>query len=213
MAGRQAAVVAIAATIYFAVAAVATHIVSTQYDLVRDYISDYAVGPWGWIYGSAFLASFVGTVALAVALWQTVPRPALSRSGVIMLAIVGITFAVDFYFPTDILVPGQPPQTTVGTIHLADAFLGWLLFVIAAPLISSRLKHDAWFGRWHGALLALSWLAVVLLVALVAVVVAKAPIGGLVEKTFILDRNVWALILAIVALRAPAAERSSPAGA
>ena len=159
--GRQAAVVAIAATIYFAIAAVTTHVVSPQYDLVRDYISDYAVGPWGWIYGSAFLASFVGCIALAVALWKTVPHAALSKTGVVMLAIVGVTYAVDFYFPTDILTPGQPPQTTVGAIHLADAFLGWLLFVIAAFLISSRLKHDAYFGRWHGRLLALAWLSVV----------------------------------------------------
>jgi hypothetical protein len=37
-------------------------------------------------------------------------------------------YAVDFAFPTDIMAPGQPPQTTVGMIHLADAFLGWLLF-------------------------------------------------------------------------------------
>jgi hypothetical protein len=139
-----------------------------------------------------------------VALWKTVPHAALSKTGVVMLAIVGVTYAVDFYFPTDILAPGQPPQTTVGAIHLVDAFLGWLLFVIAAFLISSRLKHDAYFGRWHGRLLALAWLSVVLLVALVAVVVAKKPIGGLTEKAFILDRNVWAFILAIVVLRAPA---------
>jgi hypothetical protein len=142
--GKPAAIVAIVATIYFAVAAIATHIVSTQYDLVRDYISDYAIGPWGWIYGSAFLASFVGCIALAMALGQTVPRAALSRTGLVMLVIVGITYAVDFYFPTDILAPGQPPQTAVGGVHLADAFLGWVLFVVAAFLVSSRLKHDAY---------------------------------------------------------------------
>ena len=38
--GTLAATVAVIAIAYFAVAAVATHIVSTQYDFVRDYISD-----------------------------------------------------------------------------------------------------------------------------------------------------------------------------
>ena len=38
---------------------------------MRDYISDYAVGPYGWIYGSAFPVSFVGSVALATAPWLT----------------------------------------------------------------------------------------------------------------------------------------------
>src|SRR6185437_8307615 len=141
---RISVIVALAAIGYFLIASVATHIVSTQYDLVRDYISDYAVGPYGWIYGSAFFASCVGCIALSIALWMTVPHAALSRSGVVMLAIVGISYAIDFYFPTDILQPGQPPQTRIGAIHLADAFLGWVIYVIAAFLISSRLRRDAY---------------------------------------------------------------------
>src|SRR5262249_19470116 len=115
--GRWAAGISLAAIFYFLIAAVATHLLSTQYNPVRDYISDYAVGPLGWIYGSAFIASFVGTVALAVALWRSVPPAALSRVGAILLAIVGVTYAIDFFFPTDILAPGEPPQTLVGGIH------------------------------------------------------------------------------------------------
>lgn len=200
---RPAAILAIAATIYFAIAAVATHLVSPQYNFVRDYISDYAVGPNGWIYGSAFIASCVGCIALALALWSLVERPALSRTGLVLLAIAGITYAVDFFFPTDILAPGQPPQTTTGTIHLIDAFLGWLLFVVAAFLITARLRHDAVFARWHGLLLSLTWLSALLLIGLVAVVVSKQPFGGITEKAFILDRNIWVLVVAIVAVTAP----------
>jgi len=202
-----AAIIAIAAIAYFAVAAVATHLVSPQYDLIRDYISDYAVGPWGWIYDSAFIASCIGTIALAVALWQAAPRPALSRAGAVLLVVVGLTYAIDFVFPTEILAPGQPPHTTVGVIHLADAFVGWVAFVIAAFLITGRLKHDAFFARRHGLLLALSWIALLLLVALIAVVGARLPIGGLTEKAFILDRNIWALVLAVAVLKASPSPR------
>jgi hypothetical protein len=199
--GQPAAIVTIAATIYFATAAIATHLVSPQYNFVRDYISDYAVGPNGWIYGSAFIASCIGCIALAIVLWSRLERPALSRTGTVLLVLVGITYAVDFFFPTDILAPGQPPQTTIGLIHLIDAFLGWLLFVVAAFLITARLKHDAVFGRWHGVLLMLTWLSAVLLMALVAVVGSKQPFGGLTEKAFILDRNTWVLVIALVALK------------
>jgi len=203
--GTLAATVAVIAIAYFAVAAVATHIVSTQYDFVRDYISDYAVGPYGWIYASAFLASFIGCIALAVTLWQAVPPPALSRVGAALIVIVGLAYAVDFFYPTDILAPGEPPQTMTGKIHLAAAFLSWLLFVIAAPLISARLRHDSYFARWRAALLFFGWLALPLLLILVAIVVARTPVGGLAEKAFILDRNVWSLILALAILRAPPA--------
>ena len=60
--------ISILATIYFLAAAIAAHVVSTQYNFFSDYISDYAIGSWGWIYGSAFLASCIGCFALAISL-------------------------------------------------------------------------------------------------------------------------------------------------
>jgi hypothetical membrane protein len=202
--------VAIAATVYFLAAAVATHIVSPQYDLIRDYISDYVIGPYGWIYSSAFLASGIGAFALAAALWRTVPSAAASRVGFVLLVIVGLTYLLDFWFPTDILAPGEPPQTQVGQIHLAAAFFGWAAFVVAAFLITTPLKHAQAFAGVHAILLLLSWLTLALLVLLVVTVVAKLPVGGLVEKLFILVRNIWALILAVTVLRASSSRLASP---
>jgi hypothetical protein len=196
--GRRAALASILATVYFFGAAIAAHIVSIEYSFLRDYISDYAIGPWGWIYGSAFWASCIGCIALAAALTQSVPPDALSRTGVVLLVIVGITYAIDFVFPTDILPPGAPPTTVVGTIHLFDALLGWVLFAVGALLISSGLKSVPYWKLWRAPLMNLAWLSVLLLIVLVAVVISKAPFGGLAEKAFILDRNVWALLLAVL---------------
>ena len=208
----RAAVVAVLATAYYAVAAVATHFVSPQYDLVRDYISNYAVGPYGWIYGSAFLASSVGCIALAAALWHSVPHEALSKTGIVLLVAVGATYALVFFFPTDILAPGEPPRTPAGLIHALAAFLGWVLFVACAFLITSKLKRSPYWTAWRGPLLVLSWLALLSLIALILVVAVKRPVGGLVERAFILDRNVWALIAAIAAYGASAREpaRTAP---
>ena len=38
--------ISILAAIYFLVAAIITHVVSTQYNFFSDYISDYAIGSW-----------------------------------------------------------------------------------------------------------------------------------------------------------------------
>ena len=78
--------VSILATAYFLVAAVGAHFVDTQYNFFSDYISDYAVGPLGWIYGSAFLASCLGCLSLATSLALVVPSEALSRTGAVLLA-------------------------------------------------------------------------------------------------------------------------------
>ena len=56
---------------------------------------------------------------------------------------------------------------------------------------------------WQPLLTTLAWLSVLLHVVLIGVVNSKAPFGGLAEKLFILDRNVWALALGILAFRAP----------
>jgi hypothetical protein len=57
--GRLATAVAFVSSLYFLIAAIASHVVNTQYNFFQDYISDYAVGLGGWIFGSAFLGSFV----------------------------------------------------------------------------------------------------------------------------------------------------------
>lgn len=149
------------------------------------------------------MASAIGCLALAVALVLVLPSRALSRIGVLLLVLVGITYAIDFAFPTDILPPGAPPKTAVGIVHLLDALLGWVLFTVGSILISSPLKHGAYWKVWQPLLTGLAWLSVLLLVVLVGVVISKAPFGGLAEKLFILDRNVWALALGILAFKTP----------
>src|SRR5271168_160636 len=138
-------------------------------------------------------------------LTQLIPSDALSRTGVVLLAIAGVTYVVDFIFPTEILPPGAPPTTVVGTIHLVAALFGWVLFTVGAILLSSRLKRDAYWKSWRPALLGLSWVSALLLVVLVAVVVSREPFGGLAEKAFILVRNLWALMLGLLAFNSPAA--------
>jgi len=206
--GKITAMVSILATVYFLAAAVGAHVVMTQYNFFSDYISDYAVGPGGWIYGSAFLASALGCLALAVSNVLLIPTQALSRIGVVLLILVGVTYVIDFMYPTDILPPGAPPTTRVGAVHLLDALLGWVLFTVGSVMISSRLKHAPYWKAFQPLLTTLAWLSVLLLVALVGVVISKAPFGGLAEKLFILDRNFWVLALGILAFRAPIVGKS-----
>jgi len=70
------------------------------------------------------------------------------------------------------------------------------------------LKHAPYWKAFQPLLTTLAWLSVLLLVALVGVVISKAPFGGLAEKLFILDRNFWVLALGILAFRAPIVGKS-----
>ena len=123
--GKRAALVSILASAYFATAAIMAHLLTPDHDFITDYISVYAIGRLGWIYGSAFLASCMGCLALAFALVRLVPAEALSRAGVILLVIVGLAYAVDFAFPTDILPPGASSKNRCG-ICPSGCSPGWL---------------------------------------------------------------------------------------
>jgi hypothetical protein len=138
-----------------------------------------------------------------------VPATSLSRIGVVFLGIVGASYAIDFFFPTDILPPGAPPKTIAGTIHLVDALVGWVLFTASAVLLSSRLKNDGYWKPWYGLLISLAWFSALLLFVLVGVVVSKVPFGGFAEKAFILDRNIWVLVVSVLAFNSPAGPQVS----
>lgn len=208
--GRGAALLSIVATIYFLCAAVAAHVVSPQYDILGDYLGDYARGPYGWIYGSAFWASFIATLALTLALSRLAPSTALSRVGLILMIVVAVTFPIEYFFPTDILLPGAAPTTTSGVIHVIAAVVEWTLFPLAALLLTLTLRRDPDWARGYRRLLGLALLSILLLAALWLVIAVKAPFGGLADKLFFLDRNLWALLAGVMALKAGDPKRTAP---
>ena len=208
--GRAAALVSIVATLYFLGAAVAAHVVAPQYDLFRDYLGDYAIGPRGWIYGSAFWASFIATLALVVALSRLAPRTALSRVGLALMIVVAVTFPIEYFCPTDILLPGAAPTTTSGAIHVIAAMIEWTLFPLGALLLTLPLRRDPYWARGYQALLSLSLLSILLLAALWVVIAVKAPFAGLADKLFFFSRNLWAFSAGVTALRAGDRERLAP---
>jgi hypothetical membrane protein len=200
--GRGAALASIVATLYFLGATVAAHIVSPQYDFSRDYLGDYAIGPHGWIYGSAFWASFVATLALVVALSRLVSSAARSRVGLALMMVVAVTFPIEYFCPTDILPPGGGPTTTIGAVHVIAAMIEWTLFPLGALLLTLPLRRDPYWARGYSRLLALASLSILLLAALWVVIALKAPFGGLADKLFFLSRNLWVLFAGVTALEA-----------
>ena len=100
------------------------------------------------------------------------------------------------------------PKTVAAYVHLAAALVGWVLFVLCAFMLFSRLQRDPCWQPWHRLLTGLAWLALLLLVVIAGIVASKAPFGGLAEKAFILDRNIWALIMGTLAFNLPGTQRA-----
>ncbi len=63
------ALVAMVGTVYWIASVVALHLLRPDYDPAQRAISEFAVGPYGYLMTIAFILSGVGSFALTLGLW------------------------------------------------------------------------------------------------------------------------------------------------
>ena len=77
---------------YFGVSLVALHFIRTDYDPVSENVSQYAIGPYGYMMTAAFFILGPAVIALAIGLFEGVtPRP---RVGCLALGTAGLSRCV-----------------------------------------------------------------------------------------------------------------------
>lgn len=125
-----------AGVLVFVALVVVLHVLDPGRDPVSTTVSEYVLGPHGWLLSFAALAFGVGTLALAAAIAATLspPRP---RAGLTSLALAGLGMVVVGAFPTDPVDPTDPRfVTTAGAIHAVAGILSFTCFAVAAPLLT-----------------------------------------------------------------------------
>ena len=120
----------------FVVLVAALHVLDPDRDPVSITVSEYVLGPYGWLLSFAALAFGLGILAITVALAGILPSPR-PRVGLTALALAGLGMVVVGAFPTDPIDPTDPHfVTTAGTIHAAAGILSFTCFALAAPLLA-----------------------------------------------------------------------------
>ncbi len=121
---------------YSAVAVAALHLLDTEFDPVDDFLSEYALGDYGWLMRSVFVASGLGALAIALGLWRSLPRDKQAAAGALGVAVTGVGFIVAGIFETDTEdAAGEVETTATGLVHdLASSTL-FLSVIIAAFLL------------------------------------------------------------------------------
>ena len=110
-------------------------------------ISEWAIGPYGWMMSGGFLISAVSYAALFVMLRSQV-QGAMGRLGLGILLICAIgAFGVGI-FTTDPM-PLRFPLSRIGTLHVIFGTSQLMLLPFAALLINLSLarKGETWQGR------------------------------------------------------------------
>lgn len=187
------ATVSLAGTAYFVVVIVAMHFLNPEFDPIQRPTSEYAVGPFGYLMTSAFVALSLATWALVIGLSRDLAQPAQSRVGIGLLGVFGIGLLVAATFPIDL---EGAPQTVAGTIHSINGPLTFLSLVVGTNLVSRKFKHDV---RWRPIHRFASVLALIMIPEFVAggLAAATATGAGIAQRILIVTFATWFVLVAL----------------
>lgn len=200
------AVIAIVGWTFFAASSLFLPIVS-EYSFTGDYISELAIGRFGYVQTVAFFAAGLGSLALALGIRETTRGSWGSRAGFAMVGLFGINVFLAGIFPTDAIdAEGRVlSPTAVGTIHIVVSALAFLSIIAAMFVLSMTFKQNI---RWR------SFWTVSLVLAFAAFVTffltSDGQWTGLYQRVFIGTIVLW-LILVAIRLRS-IARKSTPPG-
>lgn len=179
--------------------------VTSPYSLRRT-ISEYALGPQGWVFDVGVLLLAAGSAAILAVL----VRAGVARwwsPGAVAMALwsVGLTLVV--LFPKHNWAMGGPSAS--GTVHRVASVLAFLSLPVAAVLLAKPWLRSAEWGRHARRVFALGWLSALALSPLVYALLVDAsggtawwrvfPLGYVerllvvVEVVAVLAAGLWAI--------------------
>jgi Protein of unknown function (DUF998) len=191
----------------WAFALLLVHVLRPDRALATTWISGYAVGPYGWVMTTGWLAAGCGCLMLALGLARSGPQSPAGKVGRRLLGILSLGFLITAIFP-----PGE--NSISGEIHSLFFFVNVASFLLASVLLAVSYRSDPrWrnFRRTATILASLLWSAF----ALQFLTAYFQVFYGLVNRFFVTVIIVWLLATSIRlrAVERGSAEQVSPSAA
>src|ERR671911_685758 len=159
----------------FALLLAALHFIKPELDPSWHFISEYAIGEYGWIMVLAFLSLALSYVSLFVAIRSQLHTIA-GRIGLTLLLVSALGLTIAAIFTTDPITVSKDAVTTEGTLHNLGGTLG-IAMPFAAALIGWKLARNP---AWSSAKRPLLWATGL---ALVAFMVSFVSLGVMVSQS------------------------------
>ena len=170
----------------------ALHFVRPDVNPVLEPMSNYAVGPYGFLLTAADIGSSLAALALILGLYLGIAPPGRSYVGLFLLGLYGVSELLAGIFPIDVVAE----TTTVGAIHNIVGNIGFFGFPIAVILLSLGMGKDERWRSFRRPALALS--IVVVLTVILTIVGFNIGIGfGVTQRIANVAALVWMLAVAL----------------
>jgi hypothetical membrane protein len=175
------------------------HLLKPEFEPSWRFVSEYAIGRWGWIMKLGFMAWAASCVALSVALRPVVTNRR-GRAGAGLLAVVGVALVVAGIFPQDPVTSTPDQATTAGMMHAFASMVGIPGIPIAALLVLAGLPRERWTAVRVAA--HATWVCLLLMILYLAWAVPRAggfnPTvhAGWMNRLVVVSYLTWQLLLA-----------------
>src|ERR687893_2610563 len=169
----------------------ALHFLRPDVNPVLEPMSNYAVGPHGFLITAADIGGGLAALALTFGLYLGIAPPGRSYVGLFLVGLYGVSTLLAGIFPID--VGGE--TTTVGAIHNIVGNIAFFAFPIAVILLSLGMGKDERWRSFRRPALAVSF-AVVLTVIL-TIVGSNIGLFGLTQRLANFTLVLWILLVAL----------------
>jgi hypothetical protein len=182
---------------WFVVAVLLLHALKrSDYDFSEQTISEFAVGRYGFLMTSAFVALGIAELTLAFALWRTTG----ARFGPILQVIGGAIDLMSAVFEADLL---GAPGTTHGAIHDGAGAIGAILVIPTFLAYAWAFRRDP---RWRSfAVATLGW-AIAAAAAFVLVIALGEQNQGTSERIYLAIYVSWLIAASVRLVRSGRAD-------
>src|SRR5215218_2290299 len=170
----------------------ALHFLRPDVNPVLEPMSNFAVGPYGFLLTAADIGGSLAALALTLGLYVSIAPPGRSYVGLFLLGLYGVSVLLAGIFPID--VGGE--TTTFGTIHNIVGNISFFGFPIAVILLSLGMGKDERWRSFRRPALALSM--VVVLTVILTMVGFNLGVGfGLTQRLANVTALAWMLLVAL----------------
>ncbi len=187
------ALMGIAGFVFFIAALVSLHFLRPEYDPTKRFMSEYAVGPYGYLMTAALLGLGIGSVALSLGIGRALKPSRASQAGKILLGVWAAGMLTSGLFTTDLT---GDPTTTSGAIHSTAAFVAFPSLIASIFLLSRGFERDT---RWRGLRSPSRILGLAVLGTFVFSFLGSWALGGLGtgQRIFAAATLLWLLVTAV----------------
>jgi hypothetical protein len=178
----------------------ALHFLPTDTVATVNFVSEYALGQFSWVFVAAQFLNLVGSVCLFGSLILAAIAPIKSfSSGLLIVYIVCILLGM--VFPVDPIAKAfangdTPDFTTAGWIHALAGVVGAIAVMIAMILVTIRLARSGCLVAGYRMLLLFCVWTPVAYLAMFITQPATYP-AGLYQRLFIIGKLGWLVTVAI----------------